>query len=76
MLPDSGDDDKTEDLGGCKNDETEDAEGGDAEDAEEDAEDAEEDTEDGEESDKGQDGDSIDWDNLGLYIISKPPDAN
>jgi hypothetical protein len=69
LLPDSGDDDKTEDLGGCKNDETEDAEGGDAEDAEEDIED-------GEESDKGQDGDSIDWDNLGLYIISKPPDAN
>ncbi|KAG1741360.1 hypothetical protein EDB19DRAFT_1908050 [Suillus lakei] len=62
LLPDIGDDNKTEDLGGCKNDETQDAEG--------DAEDAEEDAEDGEESEKGQDGDSIHWDNLGFASSS------
>ncbi|KAG1767648.1 hypothetical protein EDD22DRAFT_949919 [Suillus occidentalis] len=69
LLPDIGDGDKTEDLGGCKNDETQDADGN-AEDAEEDTEDAEEDTEDGEESNKGQDGDSIEWDNLGFASSS------
>ncbi|KAG1771932.1 hypothetical protein EV702DRAFT_1048851 [Suillus placidus] len=57
-----GDDNETKELEGN---------GEEPEDAEENA-----DAEDGEENDEGRYGDSIDWDNLGFYIVSRPPDAN
>ncbi|KAG0700902.1 hypothetical protein DFH29DRAFT_1000707 [Suillus ampliporus] len=62
LLPDVGDDNETKELEGCNNGEE--------------PKDAEEHAEDGEENNKGQHGNSIDWDNLGLYFILQPPDAN
>ncbi|KAG0695570.1 hypothetical protein DFH29DRAFT_1005335 [Suillus ampliporus] len=56
LLPDVGDDDETNELEGCNNGEE--------------PKDAEEHAEDGEENDKGQHGDSIDWDNLGFASSS------